>query len=92
MLRRASSTCHLASNIILCLSQFVKSTQYLIMEKLTKTILFLLFLALMGCNTIKTEHTVKITMDVNVKLDRELDDFFSELDDLSEASEETTVE
>ena len=37
------------------------------MEKLTKTILFLLFLALLGCNTIKTEHTVKITMDVNVK-------------------------
>ena len=41
-----------------------------------------------GCNTIKTEHTVNITMDVNVKLDRELDDFFGDLDDLSESSEE----
>ena len=60
------------------------------MEKLTKTIPFLLFLALMGCNTIKTEHTVKITMDVNVKLDRELDDFFSELDDLAEGEETQT--
>jgi hypothetical protein len=60
------------------------------MEKLTKTILFLLFLALMGCNTIKTEHTVKITMDVNVKLDRELDDFFSELDDLAEGEKTQT--
>jgi hypothetical protein len=60
------------------------------MEELTKTILFLLFLALMGCNTIKTEHTVKITMDVNVKLDRELDDFFSELDDLAEGEETQT--
>ena len=60
------------------------------MDKLTKTILFLLFLALVGCNTIKTEHTVKITMDVNVKLDRELDDFFSELDDLAEGEETQT--
>ena len=41
-----------------------------------------------GCNTINTEHTVNITMDVNVKLDRELDDFFGDLDDLSESSEE----
>ena len=41
-----------------------------------------------GGNTIKTEHTVNITMDVNVKLDRELDDFFGDLDDLSESSEE----
>ena len=62
------------------------------METLIKTTLFLLLLSLLGCNTIKTEHTVKITVDVNVKLDRELDDFFSELDDLSEATEETTVE
>lgn len=41
-----------------------------------------------GCNTIKTEHTVHITMDVNVKLDRELDDFFGDLDDFSETMEE----
>jgi len=41
-----------------------------------------------GCNTIKTEHTVHITMDVNVKLDRELDDFFGDLDDMSETMEE----
>ena len=41
-----------------------------------------------GCNTIKTEHTVKITMDVNVKLDRELDDFFGDIDDFSEPAGE----
>ena len=49
-------------------------------------------LALVGCNTIKTEHTVKITMDVNVKLDRELDDVFGELDELSASSETTPAE
>lgn len=51
-----------------------------------KTVLCLLTLGLLlpGCNTIKTEHTVKITMDVNVKLDRELDDFFGDIDDYSE--------
>ncbi|MGC6423899.1 MAG: hypothetical protein ACON4O_02800 [Lentimonas sp.] len=36
-----------------------------------------------GCVSIKTEHRVKpihITMDVNVRLERELDDAFAELD------------
>jgi hypothetical protein len=46
-----------------------------------------LLLLSFGCNTIKTEHTVHITMDVNVKLDRELDDFFGEIDDLTDAEE-----
>ena len=46
-----------------------------------------LLLLSFGCNTIKTEHTVLITMDVNVKLDRELDDFFGEIDDLTDAEE-----
>tara|TARA_B100000035_G_C20820171_1_gene473873 strand:+ start:549 stop:725 length:177 start_codon:yes stop_codon:yes gene_type:complete len=57
---------------------------------MTKTTWLVLLTALItnGCNTIKTEHTVNITMDVNVKLDRELDDFFGDLDDLSESSEE----
>ena len=57
---------------------------------MTKTTWLVLLIALItnGCNTIKTEHTVNITMDVNVKLDRELDDFFGDLDDLSESSEE----
>ena len=55
-------------------------------------LVLLSILALFGCNTIKTEHTVKITMDVNVKLDRELDDFFGELDDLSASSETSPTE
>ena len=58
------------------------------MELFSKSILLLAALALAGCNTIKTEHTVNITMDVNVKLDRELDDFFSDLDSLSASSDE----
>ena len=41
-----------------------------------------------GCNTIKTEHTVHITMDVNVKLDRELDNFFGDIDSMSESIED----
>ena len=61
------------------------------MPKTTWPIL-LAALLLNGCNTIKTEHTVNITMDVNVKLDRELDDFFGDLDDLSESSEETPTD
>ena len=58
------------------------------MELFSKSILLLAAFALVGCNTIKTEHTVNITMDVNVKMDRELDDFFSDLDSLSASSEE----
>ena len=58
------------------------------MELFSKSILLLTALAVSGCNTIKTEHTVNITMDVNVKMDRELDDFFSDLDSLSASSEE----
>tara|TARA_Y100000588_G_C14063666_1_gene842637 strand:+ start:439 stop:711 length:273 start_codon:yes stop_codon:yes gene_type:complete len=56
------------------------------------TLVILVLLVLVGCNTIKTEHTVKITMDVNVKLDRELDDVFGELDELSASSETTPAE
>jgi len=47
-----------------------------------------LLLLSFGCNTIKTEHTVHITMDVNVKLDRELDDFFGDIDNMSESLED----
>jgi len=58
----------------------------------TTWLLLLATLLFNGCNTIKTEHTVNITMDVNVKLDRELDDFFGDLDAQSEASEETPTD
>lgn len=40
-----------------------------------------------GCFTIKTEHEVKpiqITVDVNLKVQRELDNIFGELDAASE--------
>lgn len=40
-------------------------------------------LGLSGCFTIKTEHEVKpiqITVDVNLKVQRELDDVFGEID------------
>ncbi len=42
-----------------------------------------LFLFFAGCFTIKTEHEVKpiqITVDVNLKVQRELDDLFGEID------------
>ena len=41
------------------------------------------FLSLIGCVSVKTEHRVEpiqITMDVNVRLERELEDAFGELD------------
>lgn len=48
---------------------------------------FLLFaapLALAGCLTVKTEpievKPIHITLDVNVKVDRALDDFFGDID------------
>ena len=37
-----------------------------------------------GCLSIKTEHEIKpihITMDINLKVDRELDQFFGEIDE-----------
>lgn len=40
-------------------------------------------LGLSGCFTIKTEHEVKpiqITVDVNLKVQRELDDLFGDID------------
>lgn len=40
-------------------------------------------LALSGCVSVKTQHKVEpihITMDINVKVDRALDDFFGDLD------------
>jgi len=43
----------------------------------------LAFVALPGCVSVKTEHRVEpihITMDVNVRLERALDDAFAELD------------
>jgi len=36
-----------------------------------------------GCVSVKTEHKIEpihITMDINVKVDRALDDFFGDLD------------
>lgn len=42
-----------------------------------------LFLGLSGCVSVKTEHKVEpihITMDVNVRLEKELDDAFSQID------------
>ena len=43
----------------------------------------LAFIALAGCVSVKTEHRVEpihITMDVNVRLERALDDAFADLD------------
>ena len=37
-----------------------------------------------GCLSVKTQHEVKpihITMDINLKVDRELDQFFGDLDE-----------
>ena len=37
-----------------------------------------------GCLSVKTEHEIKpihITMDINLKVDRELDQFFGEIDE-----------
>jgi len=50
-------------------------------------------LALSGCVSVKTQHKVEpihITMDINVKVDRALDDFFGDLD--AQAQEITSEE
>jgi hypothetical protein len=41
-----------------------------------------------GCMTVRTEHRIEpihITLDVNLKVQRELDDFFGDLDAASTA-------
>ncbi|MDP5079111.1 MAG: hypothetical protein NWQ04_01485 [Opitutales bacterium] len=48
-----------------------------------RRLLPLLLLSLASCVSVKTEHRVEpihITMDVNVRLEHELNDAFSELD------------
>lgn len=53
-------------------------------------LLFLLF-AFSGCISVKTQHKIEpihITVDINVKVDRALDDFFGDLD--AQAQEITT--
>ena len=54
------------------------------MKKKTTVILILgMSLILSGCVSVKTQHKVEpihITMDINVKVDRALDDFFGDLD------------
>ena len=50
-------------------------------------------LTLSGCVSVKTQHKVEpihITMDINVKVDRALDDFFGDLD--AQAQEISTDE
>jgi outer membrane murein-binding lipoprotein Lpp len=47
------------------------------------TSLLALLTALSGCISVKTQHKVdpiSITVDINVKVDRALDDFFGDLD------------
>jgi hypothetical protein len=51
-------------------------------------VLILLALALGGCVSVKTEHRVEpiqITMDVNVRLERELEASFGDLDAQAQA-------
>lgn len=61
----------------------------------------LCFIALMsGCVKVKTESKVepievkpiKITIDINLKIDRQLDDFFGDLDEADETLTEPTGE
>ncbi len=52
-------------------------------------------MALMGCVSVKTEHRVEpiqITMDVNVRLERELEDAFGALDARSRKIAENHVD
>ena len=55
---------------------------------MTKRLFTLLFpaaaVALLGAGCIRTTHEIKpihITMDINLKVDRALDDFFSDVDE-----------
>jgi len=55
-----------------------------IMKKfISFSLVFAIASALSGCISVKTQHEVKpisITVDVNVKIDRALNDFFGDLD------------
>ena len=62
-----------------------------------KTALFLLTVlfavSVLSCNT---THTVKvepmhITIDVNVKIDKALDDFFGDIDEMDDMADETSA-
>ncbi len=46
---------------------------------------------LSGCLSVKTEHEIKpihITMDINLKVDRELDNFFGDIDAPAKAGQD----
>ncbi len=49
-----------------------------------------LLTALGGCLSVKSEHEIKpihITMDINLKVDRELNSFFGDIDEPAKAKE-----
>jgi len=64
-----------------------------------KTTLFLsasslALLLFSGCVTVKTEHKIEpinITVDINVKVDNALEDFFGDIDTQSEYRTETEM-
>ena len=57
----------------------------------------LIFLTLPGCTSHKVEvapveiKPIHITIDVNVKVDKALDDFFSDIDETAEKIDETSA-
>ncbi len=54
----------------------------------TATVLAALFAG--GCLSVKTQHEIKpihITMDINLKVDKDLDDFFGDIDEAYEAGD-----
>ena len=58
------------------------------MKRFPLLFLFPLALALGGCLSVKTHHTVdpiQINVDVNVKVDKALNDFFGDIDKKSAA-------
>jgi len=60
-------------------------------------IAFLIFVTLPGCTSHKVEvapveiKPIHITIDVNVKVDKALDDFFSDIDETAEKIDETSA-
>ena len=57
----------------------------------------LIFLTLPGCTSHKVEvapvevKPIHITIDVNIKVDKALDDFFSDIDETAEKIDETST-
>ncbi len=61
------------------------------MKMLIRLLPILAFMSLAGCVSVKTEP-IHITVDINIRIQKELDSFFDDIDEQSEILEETPTD